>query len=136
MSDEIPVNGEKNYKFKALNIYSSTEWLANNTKKYRQVFNEVETSYVYAELSFINKQFDRENWSIKVQLKCFEVGKKKQVCSLDFNKKVSPHDNVAYIREGWGNKKEYCYGKASKTSTIIKIKDWLLPQIRVGDLWQ
>ncbi len=111
MSDEIPVNGEKNYKFKALNIYSSTEWLANNTKKYRQVFNEVETSYVYAELSFINKQFDRENWSIKVQLKCFEVGKKKQVCSLDFNKKVSPHDNVAYIREGWGNKKEGSFWK-------------------------
>jgi len=111
MEDKIDEVADKNYKFKSLNIYASTEWLANNAKKYRQVFNENETSYVYAELSFINKQFDQKNWEIKVNLKCFEVGKKKQVCSLDFKKKVSLHDNVAFIREGWGNKKEGSFWK-------------------------
>ncbi|MFM8373559.1 MAG: hypothetical protein ACKOCO_14345, partial [Bacteroidota bacterium] len=54
----------KNWKFKELKVYSSTEWLADNKKKYRQVFDRLETSYVYAELSFQNKLFDREDWEI------------------------------------------------------------------------
>ncbi|NNE13811.1 MAG: AAA family ATPase [Saprospiraceae bacterium] len=111
MSEEKKNNIQDNYKFKALNIYASTEWLANNAKKYRQVFNVIDTSYIYAELSFYNKLFDQENWIINIQLKCFEVGKKKQICSLDFKKKISKHDNIAYIREGWGNKKEGSFWK-------------------------
>lgn len=96
---------EKAFKFKELNIYTSTEWLANNSKRYRQVFLSDETNYIYAELSFYNKEFDQSNWTINVKLNCYEVGKKKALCSLEFNKKVSKHDNIAYIREGWGNKK-------------------------------
>ena len=43
------------YKFRELKVYSSTEWLADNNKKYRQVFDRYETSYIYAEFSFYNK---------------------------------------------------------------------------------
>lgn len=99
------------YKYKDLNIYASTEWLAHNTKKYRQVFLASEVSYIYAELSFFNKAFDEENWTVNVQLNCFEVGKKKKICSLEFNKKVNKHENIAYVREGWGNKKEGSFWK-------------------------
>jgi hypothetical protein len=42
----------KAYKFKELKVYASTEWLADNKKKYRQVYDRLEASYVYAELSF------------------------------------------------------------------------------------
>ncbi|MEY3241984.1 MAG: hypothetical protein RIR11_3423, partial [Bacteroidota bacterium] len=31
------------WKFRDLKIYTSTEWLADNKKKYRQVFDRLET---------------------------------------------------------------------------------------------
>ncbi len=96
----------KNYKFKELKVYASTEWLADNKKKYRQVFDAYETSYIYAELSFFNKLFDVEFWEVNIILKCFSVnkGRKKEICNLSFKRKVSKYDHVIYIREGWGNK--------------------------------
>ncbi|GAB5550868.1 MAG: hypothetical protein Sapg2KO_04590 [Saprospiraceae bacterium] len=100
------------YKFKELKVYSSTEWLADNKKKYRQVFDRYETTYVYAELSFYNKYFDQEDWEINVELKCFSLKKgRKEICDLPLTKKVSRYDNVVYIREGWGNKSEGAFWK-------------------------
>lgn len=97
----------QNFRFKELRVYSSTEWLADNKKKYRQVFDKMETSYIYAELSFHNKKFDLESWDAEIVLTCKEVNdKSKVICTLTFSKKISKYDNVIYIREGWGNKKE------------------------------
>ncbi len=94
------------YKFKELKVYSSTEWLADNKKKYRQVFDKDKTAFIYAELALYNKEFDKESWDVEVQLKCFELtNAKRLVCSLDLKKKVSKYDNIIYIREGWGNKR-------------------------------
>jgi hypothetical protein len=102
----------KQWKFKELKIYASTEWLADNKKKYRQVFDRLETSYIYAELSFQNKQFDLEDWEVNVELKCYLVKKqRKEICSLPFRRKVSKYDPVGFIREGWGNKQEGFSGK-------------------------
>ncbi|MEY3367698.1 MAG: hypothetical protein RI973_853 [Bacteroidota bacterium] len=102
----------KKHKFRELRIYSSTEWLADNKKKYRQVFERWETSYVYAELSFYNKLFDLEDWDVEVELHCYQVKKsRKELCSLTFKRKVSKYDNIVYIREGWGNKEEGAFWK-------------------------
>ncbi len=102
----------KNWKFKELKIYSSTEWLADNKKKYRQVFDRLETSYIYAELSFFNKQFDLDDWEVNVELRCYTVKKqRKELCILPFQRKVSKFDAIGYIREGWGNKQEGVFWK-------------------------
>lgn len=94
------------FKYRDLKVYGSTEWLADNKKKYRQVFDRYETSYLYAELSIYNKLFDEEDWNIKVNLKCFSLKKgRKELCDLELDRKVSKYDQVVYIREGWGNKK-------------------------------
>ena len=103
---------KKKFKFKELRVYSSTEWLADNKKKYRQVFDRNGTTYVYAELSFYNKLFDAEVWEVNVVLKCYMLkSRKKEICSLVFKRKVSKYDNVVFIREGWGNKKEGAFWK-------------------------
>lgn len=100
------------YKFKDLKVYASTEWLADNKKKYRQVFDRFETTYVYAELSLYNKQYDLEDWDINIQLKCYALKKgRKEICDLTLQKKVSKYDPVVYIREGWGNKTEGAFWK-------------------------
>src|SRR5690606_3123670 len=102
----------KSYKFKELKVYASTEWLADNKKKYRQVYDRLEASYVYAELSFYNKFFDQESWDVDVQLVCFSLKRVgKELCRLQMKRNVSKYDNVVYIREGWGNKKEGTFWK-------------------------
>ena len=112
MEDQSSSAEKRNFKFKELRVYSSTEWLAENKKKYRQVFDRYETSYIYAELSFYNKMFDRDSWDVEMELKCYEVkNTKKQVCNLTFRKKISKFDDVVYVREGWGNKKEGFFWK-------------------------
>lgn len=107
MADTYKDQEGKNFKFRELKAYASTEWLAENKKKYRQVFDRYKTSYIYAELSFYNKLFDQEDWEIDVELKCFSLRKgRSELCNLPFKRKVSKYDSVVYIREGWGNKKE------------------------------
>ncbi len=107
------MNNTENYKFKDLKIYSSTEWLAGNKKRYRQVFERYDCTYVYAEFSFYNKLFDLEEWEISVTLKCFSSKRSgiKEICSLPIKRKVSKHDHLVYVREGWGNKKAGAFWK-------------------------
>ena len=102
----------KPFKFRELKVYGSTEWLADNKKKYRQVFDRYEASYVYAELSLYNKYFDIDDWEINVELHCYSSRKgKTEVCILPFTRKVSKFDPVIFIREGWGNKKDGAFWK-------------------------
>lgn len=102
----------KAYKFKELKVYASTEWLADNKKKYRQVYDRLEASYVYAELSFFNKNFDIQSWDVEVTLRCLSMKRAgKELCRLQIRRNVSKYDSVVYIREGWGNKKEGSFWK-------------------------
>jgi SpoVK/Ycf46/Vps4 family AAA+-type ATPase len=106
MEEQISSQEHKNYKLKELKVYSSTEWLVDNRKKYRQVYERSEVAYIYAELSFYNKLFDVDSWELDIELRCYEVkNTKRQMCQLNFTKKISKYDHVVYIREGWGNKK-------------------------------
>ncbi|MEO0790332.1 MAG: AAA family ATPase, partial [Bacteroidota bacterium] len=101
------------YKVKELKVYSSTESLWENVKKYRQVFDRRSTTYVYAELSLINKEFDRADWSLHVELKCFQVQgrQRNEVCHLTIDKEVSRYEPVVFLREGWGNQKPGTFWK-------------------------
>ena len=102
----------KAYKFKELKVYASTEWLADNKKKYRQVYDRMEASYVYAELSFFNKFFDIQSWDVEVTLRCLSMKRAgKELCRLQIRRNVSKYDSIVYIREGWGNKKEGSFWK-------------------------
>ncbi len=103
----------KKYKYRELKAYSSTEWLADNRKKYRQVFDRYDTTYIYAELSLYNKQFDIEDWELEVELRCYVLkrGGRTELCNLPFKRKVSKYDSVIYVREGWGNKREGAFWK-------------------------
>lgn len=105
----------KAYKFLDMKIYSSTEWLAGNKKKYRQVFDQSQVQYIYADLSLANKLFDRENWDVEVDLKCYKLNKgKTEICALKINRQVNKNDHVINIREGWGHKRAGSFWKKGK----------------------
>lgn len=100
-----------NYKFKDIKTYCSTEWLANNTKKYRSVFDEQEVAYLYCEVSMFNKHFDNKSWRLKMQLKCFDE-QNNEICDLNCDRQVDKADPVVFVREGWGVKTPGAYWKA------------------------
>jgi SpoVK/Ycf46/Vps4 family AAA+-type ATPase len=98
----------KNYKLKDVKVYSSDEWMANATKKYRTVFDRMETTYLRTEFSFYNKLFDESEWSCKVTLKAFslEGTTRKELCAIDSNITVKMDENIVYVRDGWGTPNE------------------------------
>ncbi len=113
MPDIISGSTTPPFKFHELKVYNSTESLWNNRKKYRQVFDRDQTSYIYTELTLHNRLFDREDWNLRVELKCFSVRKSRRVemCRLQIEKEVSKADSLIYLREGWGNQREGTFWK-------------------------
>lgn len=90
-----------NYVFRNMKIYSSTEWLADNKKKYRSVFDKNDSSYIYTEFSFFNLNFKSKDWDLKLNLICLDQNKN-EVCNLNCDRTISKNTNLVYIREGWG----------------------------------
>jgi len=100
--------GQKNlllkYKFRGIKIHSSDEWMADGTKKYRQVYDRFETTFLRAELSFFNKLFDEEEWEASVRMRCLFVSGSTQteLCTSTQVRKVLKDENVVYVRDSWG----------------------------------
>jgi SpoVK/Ycf46/Vps4 family AAA+-type ATPase len=107
MAKEKPIN----YKFRDLKIFGSTEWLANNEKKYRLVYDEIECSFIYCELSFFNKLFDENDWDVKISLKCINQADGIELCNLIADRPIKKDENIVYVREGWGVKTQGTYWK-------------------------
>ncbi len=104
------------YKFKSLKLYSSSEWMANSTKKYRRVFEKEEISYLRVQFSFFNKLFDEEDWDGKVTIKAYDVTQspRKQVFSLESDHKISKDKNIIDVYESWGVDKPGGFWKTGK----------------------
>lgn len=114
-NDEMYKFGDK-YKFKALKVYSSTEWMANSTKKYRKVFDKNEVDYIRAEFSFYNKFFDEKDWESVITLKAFELkgSKRKEICNQEEKLVVEKTQNVVFTHKGWGTDKIGGFWKKGK----------------------
>lgn len=82
-----------------------------NTKKYRRVFDNLETTFLYAELSFYNKLFDEEDWKAVVNIKGYSIKNegRKELCNIERNLEITKDQNIVIIREGWGNKEPGAY---------------------------
>ncbi len=96
--------GATNYKYRATKVYSSDEWMADATKKYRRVFDRYETTYMRVEFSFFNKLFDECDWETSVRLKCYFLNgsQKTELCNLETKRTVSKDENIVYVRQSWG----------------------------------
>lgn len=100
-SKNLPVK----YKVRAIKVHSSDEWMADGTKKYRRVYDRLETTFMRVEFSFFNKLFDEEEWDANVRLKCFHINgsHKNELCNLQHQRKVLKEENIVYVRDSWGN---------------------------------
>src|SRR4051812_46181952 len=93
---------EKRYKFKSLQTFCNNEWMVNNQKRYRSVFDKIEIDYIRVELAIYNKLFDEEDWTGKVNLKCLDSLGKTEYCNRELDISVKKEENIFYIRDGWG----------------------------------
>lgn len=93
-----------------LKIYASTEWLADNRKKYRTVFEIEECTYVYCEFSFFNLKFKELGWNLNLKIVCLD-NENNELCNLKCDRLVSTEDNIVYVREGWGTKNKGSFWK-------------------------
>lgn len=91
----------QNFIFRNMKVYGSTEWLADNKKKYRSVFDKAECTYIYTEFSFFNLNFKKKDWNLKLKLICLDQNNT-EICSLNCDRSVSANHNLIYVREGWG----------------------------------
>ena len=90
------------YKIKHLKVFGSSENLYQNFKKYRQVYDESEARYIYAELAFYNKKFDEIDWTCQIRLVCTQADTRQKICELEKSIEVKAEQNISYVREGWG----------------------------------
>src|SRR6187401_853672 len=99
------------YKFKGMKIHSSDEWMADGTKKYRQVYDRYETTFLRAELSIFNKLFDEEEWEASVRMRCLFISGSTQteLCNSVQPRKVLKDENVVYVRDSWGKAEPGAY---------------------------
>lgn len=93
---------EKRFKFKSLQTFCNNEWMVNNLKRYRTVFDKIEIDYIRVELAVYNKLFDEEDWSGKVNLKCYDILGKQEYCNRELPISVKKEENIFYLRDGWG----------------------------------
>jgi SpoVK/Ycf46/Vps4 family AAA+-type ATPase len=93
---------EKRYKFKNLQTFCNNEWMVNNQKRYRSVFDKAEIDYIRIELAIYNKLFDEEDWSVKINLRCCDILDKVEFCNRELDVSVKKEDNIFYVRDGWG----------------------------------
>ena len=90
------------YKVKDIKVFGSKENLYHDQKKYRKVFDQSESRYLYCELSFYNKMFDEADWEAKLTFVCRNKDTGEELCSLDKQVLISKSKNIIYVREGWG----------------------------------
>lgn len=116
---------ERRFKYKSLSVYSSDEWMANSTKRYRTVFDRSETTYLRFELALYNKLFDEEDWTAKVIVKCEQIlgSENKLICTLDSELKVSKDENIVYLRDGWGTPNHGSFWKKGTYQWVAMIDD-------------
>ncbi len=93
-----------NYKLKDVKVFGSKENLYRNSKKYRKVYDEEESRYIYCELSLYNKLFDESDWELSLVFICKELKSGKELTRIEKEINISKDQNIIYVNEGWGTK--------------------------------
>jgi SpoVK/Ycf46/Vps4 family AAA+-type ATPase len=119
-------------------MYYSLESLYGGNRKFRSVFVDQEVDYLRAELALYNILFDEEDWTAKVEYKCFKRGSSKELFKIEQDLKATKDKNIVTVRRGWGNEnktfwkygsyewKAYVDGEEVATTTFHIAKEGLV----------
>lgn len=94
------------FKFKSLKLFCESQFLFNDQRKYRKIFDKNELAYIYPELSLYNKKFDEEEWNLKIDYKIFKItenGHRESIADYPAEMFISKDINIIINSLGWGN---------------------------------
>lgn len=111
------------YKLKSIEIFSKDEWLANNRRRYRTVFEVMEVDFLYFHVELYNKWFDEQDWQMKLEFKVVEAFSGKVRYNQVFDLNVPKTDNIFYFSYGYGNEKKGAYWKTGSYKFIVLVND-------------
>jgi SpoVK/Ycf46/Vps4 family AAA+-type ATPase len=114
------MSSETNYVFKSLQTYSSNEWMANATKKFRSVFDRSELKQIGVVLSFYNTKFFEEDWQVEIQFTCYkeDPNQSRQLYSSIESRSISNDENLLFIDEKWNPGEDYLWEKGTYKWTV------------------
>ncbi len=122
----------KKFKFDSLNVYAYDRTL-DGKKKFRQVYESAELTYVSAEISIFNKLFDEEDWEADFKLIAYKIDSKNEpllLCEQEETIMVSKEDNIFKYSFGWGNDKQGEFWKQGEYEWEAYIFDELVASSR------
>ncbi len=113
--------GQK-YKLKNLDIFVDDEWLINDRRKFRTVFDKAEIDYLFFNVTIYNKLFDEEDWEATFKFVVTDSDDNK-ICELTEHKKIPKEENTFYLEKGWGNSQKGRFWKENKYRLQVFIDD-------------
>jgi SpoVK/Ycf46/Vps4 family AAA+-type ATPase len=120
---------EKRFKFKSLLTFCNNEWMVNNLKRYRAAFDKAEIDYMRVELALYNKLFDEEDWTGKVNLKCFDLKGVEEFCNREISITVKKEENIFYLRDGWGVENKGGFWKKGSYKWMAYVDDVFIGEV-------
>lgn len=128
----------KPFKFRSLEVFSSSEWMADSKRKYRKVFEKNEINYLRFEFSFFNKLFDEDDWKAELSITAFKIAdgarktKDEEMCKLSSDITISKDQNIVYFNKSWGVDKFGGYWTDGKYAVYAYINEELVGQTEIN----
>ncbi|MBN2663941.1 MAG: AAA family ATPase [Bacteroidales bacterium] len=125
----------KPFKFRAMNVFASAEWMADSKRKYRTVFDKNEINYLRFEFSFFNKLFDEQDWEAMLSVEVIDKNVKneddKEKCKLAKSIKITKDQNVVFYNRSWGVDEYGGYWEQGEYTVNGYVDDELLGSVDV-----
>ncbi len=97
--ESMPVNPEKNYKFKHIKFYARAESMFANQRPYRTIMEQEEITYLNWEVALYNKKFDELDWKSTIVTKCYKIDEnKKEMYNVTGELNVTKDIDIYYYR--------------------------------------
>jgi SpoVK/Ycf46/Vps4 family AAA+-type ATPase len=109
------MSSEKNYVFKSLQTFTSNEWMANGTKKFRSVFDRGELNQIGVVLSFYNTKFFEEDWQTEILFSCYkeDPDETRLLFSVKESRNISNDENDLQVFQKWDPGDDYLWEKGT-----------------------
>jgi len=95
---------KNNYKLDGLKVFSMNQSVGS-IKKYRNVYEKTEITYLSSEISFFNKLFDEKDWETEITIIAWDLSEEHAIKICEEKKSVTISKDINNFKHiyGWGN---------------------------------
>lgn len=101
--DDDDISPGNKFEFISLRLFSDEEFLQEDKRKYRNVFQGPEIDYIYGEFSFYNLLYNKEDWVITIHYRIYSPEKENEIADFEFKRTVPKDCRIFKAVRGYGN---------------------------------